>query len=67
MWITSFVALIPGDLAGALTVEKLLWTVGLAPTELAIIEMLISVLVNACVWLVLVMLIRMIRSHVINV
>jgi hypothetical protein len=51
LWIIGTVLLLPGDLAGAFIVEKLLWKSPLTATQLTVLQVPVGLAINAVVWL----------------
>ncbi len=50
LWIIGTVLLLPGDLAGAFIVEKLLWKSPLTATQLTVLQVPVGLAINAAVW-----------------
>jgi hypothetical protein len=63
LWIIGTVLLLPGDLAGAFIVEKLLWKSALTSTQLTILQVPVGLAINAAVWLLCVKLYRFLRGR----
>jgi len=63
LWIIGTVLLLPGDLAGAFIVEKLLWKSPLTATQLTILQVPVGLAINAVVWLLCVKLYTFLRGR----
>jgi hypothetical protein len=63
LWIIGSVLLLPGDLAGAFIVEKLLWKSGLTATQLTILQVPVGLVINAVFWLLCGRLYRFLRGR----
>ena len=63
LWVVGSVLLLPGDLAGALVVEKLLWKSALTMTQLTVLQVPIGLVINAVVWYLFAKLIGLIRRR----
>jgi hypothetical protein len=63
LWLIGSVLLLPGDLAGAFIVGKLLWKSGLTMTQLTILQVPIGLAINAIVWLLCAKLYRFLRGR----
>jgi hypothetical protein len=50
LWGSSFIVLLPGDILGALLIEKLLWRGPLTLSQLSLLEIPVAVAINAAVW-----------------
>jgi len=50
LWGSSFIVLLPGDVLGALLIEKLLWQSRLTLFQLSLLEIPVAVAINAAVW-----------------
>jgi len=51
MWVTASLALLPGNILSALLIEKLMWGSGLSLMMIAMIELSVTIAINAAVWL----------------
>ena len=51
LWVIGTVLLLPGDLAGAFIVEKLLWKSPLTANQLTVLQVPVGLAINAVVWL----------------
>lgn len=60
LWVVGSVLLLPGDLAGAFVVEKLLWKSGLTATQLTVLQVPVGLAINAAVWLLCAKLLKLI-------
>lgn len=63
LWIIGTVLLLPGDLAGAFIVEKLLWKSSLTATQLTVLQVPVGLAINAVVWLLCVKLYTFLRGR----
>ncbi len=63
LWIIGTVLLLPGDLAGAFVVEKLLWKSALTSTQLTIVQVPVGLAINAAVWVLCVKLYTSLRGR----
>lgn len=63
LWIIGTVLLLPGDLAGAFVVEKLLWKSALTSTQLTILQVPVGLAINAAVWVLCVKLYTSLRGR----
>ena len=63
LWIIGTVLLLPGDLAGAFIVEKLLWKSPLTATQLTVLQVPVGLAINAVVWLLCVKLYTFLRGR----
>ena len=63
LWGTGLIALFPGNLLGALIVEKLFWQSHLSLTGMGMISTVLSVAINATIWLVVVKALQVIHAR----
>lgn len=63
LWIIGTVLLLPGDLAGAFIVEKLLWKSPLTATQLTVLQVPVGLAINAAVWLLCAKLLKLITRR----
>ncbi len=63
LWVTGSLLLLPGDLAGAYIVEKLLWNSGLTLTRLTVLQVPVELAINAAVWVFCVKLYSFLRAR----
>ena len=63
LWVIGTVLLLPGDLAGAFLIEKLLWKGGLTATQLTVLQVPVGLAINAAVWVLCAKLYRYLRGQ----
>jgi hypothetical protein len=63
LWVIGSVLLLPGDLAGAFIVEKLLWKSGLTATQLTVLQVPVGLAIKATVWVACPKLYRLLRGR----
>lgn len=63
LWVIGSVLLLPGDLAGAFIVEKLLWKSRLTATQLTVLQVPVGLTINAVAWLLCTKLLGLIRRR----
>lgn len=54
MWTVAFFVLFPGNALSGLIVEKVFWDTGLTLKQMLIIDIPLEIAINACVWLLFV-------------
>jgi hypothetical protein len=63
LWVIGTLLLLPGDFMGAFIVEKMLWKSGLTMAQLTILQVPMSLAINAAFWFLCAKLLSLFVAH----